>query len=111
MNSSSPGSLVHRIFQVRILEWVASLSPGDLPDPGIEPTSPALQADSLPLSHQGNPSFIMPLVINQETHVNVSLSFLSHSRKLSDPRWRVMGNHDLAAKSDRSVSSLGTHYL
>ena len=24
------------------------LSPADLPDPGIEPTSPALQADSLP---------------------------------------------------------------
>ena len=24
-------------------------SPGDLPDPGIEPASPALQADSLPL--------------------------------------------------------------
>ena len=23
-------------------------SPGDLPDPGIEPVSPALQADSLP---------------------------------------------------------------
>ena len=31
-------------------------SPGDLPDPGIETTSPALQADSLPLSHQGSPS-------------------------------------------------------
>ena len=29
--------------------------PGDLPDPGIEPASPALQADSLPLSHQGSP--------------------------------------------------------
>ena len=28
--------------------------PGDLPDPGTEPTSPTLQADSLPLSHQGN---------------------------------------------------------
>ena len=27
-------------------------SPGDLPDPGIEPTSPALKVDSLPLSHQ-----------------------------------------------------------
>ena len=26
--------------------------PGDLPDPGIEPASPALQVDSLPLSHQ-----------------------------------------------------------
>jgi len=31
------------------------LSPGDLPDPGIELRSPALQADSLPLSHQGSP--------------------------------------------------------
>ena len=31
------------------------LLPGDLPDPGIEPGSPALQADSLPLSHQGSP--------------------------------------------------------
>ena len=29
--------------------------PGDLPDPGIEPQSPVLQADSLPLSHQGSP--------------------------------------------------------
>ena len=25
---------------------------GNLPNPGIKPTSPALQADSLPLSHQ-----------------------------------------------------------
>ena len=31
-------------------------SPEDLPDPGIKPTSPALQADSLPLSHLGSPS-------------------------------------------------------
>ena len=29
----------------RILEWVAIPSPADLPDPGIEPGSPALQAD------------------------------------------------------------------
>ena len=28
-------------------------SPGDLPDPGIESTSPALQADSLPAEPQG----------------------------------------------------------
>ena len=32
------------------------LSPGDLPNPGgIEPTSPAFQVDSLPLSHLGSP--------------------------------------------------------
>ena len=30
-------------------------SPGDLHDPGTEPTSPALQADSLLLSHLGSP--------------------------------------------------------
>ena len=47
-------SIVHIILQARILEWVPS--PGDLPspgeggllNPGIEPRSPALQADSLP---------------------------------------------------------------
>jgi len=31
------------------------LSLGDLSDPGIEPTPPALQVDSLLLSHQGSP--------------------------------------------------------
>ena len=41
-------------FQARTLEWVALSCPGDLPDPGIEPESPSLQADSLPLSHQGS---------------------------------------------------------
>ena len=29
-------------------------SPGDPPDPGIEPTSPKLQVDSLPVRHLGN---------------------------------------------------------
>ena len=38
---SLPGSSVHGILQARILEWVATPSwPGDLPDAGIEPTSP-----------------------------------------------------------------------
>ena len=30
-------------------------SPGDLPDPGIEPRSPALQADALPSEPAGKP--------------------------------------------------------
>ena len=29
-------------------EYWSGYSPGDLPDPGIKPGSPALQADSLP---------------------------------------------------------------
>ena len=31
-------------------------SPGDLPDPGIEPMSPTLQADALPPEPSGKPS-------------------------------------------------------
>ena len=31
-------------------------SPGDLPNPGIEPLSLVLQVNSLPLSHQRSPS-------------------------------------------------------
>ena len=39
----------------RILEWVAYPFSGYLPDLGIEPGSPALQADSLPAEPQGKP--------------------------------------------------------
>ena len=34
------------------------LSPGDLPDPGIKPRSPALAGESLLLNHQGSPIHI-----------------------------------------------------
>ena len=34
-------------------------SPGDLPDPGIEPGSPALQADSSPPEPPGKPNFYL----------------------------------------------------
>ena len=46
MDCSLLGSSVHGILQARTLEWVAFPSAGDLPDPGIKPGSPALQADS-----------------------------------------------------------------
>ena len=58
MDCSPPGSSVHGTLQARILEWVALPSSRDLPDPGIEPMPPALQADSLPLSHRGSPKHI-----------------------------------------------------
>ena len=35
MNHSPPDSFVCQILQERILEWVASPPPGDLPDPEI----------------------------------------------------------------------------
>ena len=56
MDYSPPGSFVHGILQARILEWLPFPTPEDLPNQGIKPGSPELQADSLPLSHQGNPN-------------------------------------------------------
>ena len=44
-----------RILQARILEWWPFPSPGDLPDLGIKPRSPTLQADSLPAEPPGKP--------------------------------------------------------
>ena len=52
VNYSLPDSYVHRIFQSRILE-LSFPPPGDL-ELGIESVAPALQADSLPLSHLGS---------------------------------------------------------
>ena len=52
------GSSVHGVLQARILEEFPFLPPVNLPDPGIKPVSsasPALQVDSLPLSHKGSP--------------------------------------------------------
>ena len=54
MDCSPPGSSVHGILQARILEWVAISFSEDLPNLGIEPRSPALQADSLPTKPLGS---------------------------------------------------------
>ena len=59
MDCSLPGSLVHGIPQAGILEWVAISFSGDLPDPGIEPRSPALQTDSLLTELQGLPLYLV----------------------------------------------------
>jgi len=44
MDYSLPDSSVHGISQAGILEWVALSYPGDLPNPGIEPSSLASSA-------------------------------------------------------------------
>ena len=44
---SPPGFSVYGIIQARILEWVGISFSGDLPNPGIQPRSPTLQADGL----------------------------------------------------------------
>ena len=48
MDYSTQESSVHGILQARILEWLPFPAPEDLPEPGTEPGSPTLQANSLP---------------------------------------------------------------
>ena len=59
MDCSPPGSSVHEILQARILEWVAVPFSRGSSQSRDGPRSPALQADSLPLSHQGSPDILI----------------------------------------------------
>ena len=50
MDRNLPGSSVHGLSQARMLECWSGLpfpNPGDLPNPGMEPGPPPLQANSL----------------------------------------------------------------
>ena len=59
LDCSLPGSSVPRISQARILEWVAISFSGDPPDPGMEPTSPALAGGLLTTEPLGKPYNIL----------------------------------------------------
>ena len=54
MDCSPPGSSVHGILQARYWSGLPRPLLGVLPNPGIETETPAWQADSLPVSHQGS---------------------------------------------------------
>ena len=68
VHCSLPGSSIHEILQARILEWVAISFSGDLPDPGIEPGSPALQTDTL---------------TSEPPHRNIDISFCADKSQLN----------------------------
>ena len=64
------------VLQARILEWVPFPSPKELPNPEMEPSSPTLQADSLPAEPQGKPkntgvgslSLLQQIFLTQESN-------------------------------------------
>ena len=76
---ATPWTVVHQaplsVGFPRQEHWSGLLfsSPGNLPDPRIEPMSPALQADSLPLNHLGSPN----LPINLGIFFKINTLFLS----------------------------------
>ena len=64
VDCSPPGSSVRGILQARILERVAISFSRDLPDPGIELRSSALQADALTSEPPESPSYISISYLN-----------------------------------------------
>ena len=87
-------------------------SPGDLPDLGIEPWSPTLQTDALPLSHQGfkgpESSFIrfpwslsfsapLPLPSCPSLPFNLPLFFFSFVESFFYPGWMLCLQGSLCA--------------
>ena len=70
MDYSPAGSSVYGIFQTKILDWVTTSFYRGSSTPGIEPVSPALQVDSLPLSHGGSPqNCIRSQIISYSVHL------------------------------------------
>ena len=66
MDCSPPGSSVHGILQVRILEWVAILFSRGSSRPRDQTQSPALQAASLPPEPAGEPQVGMDVRQNKK---------------------------------------------
>ena len=64
------------------------LSPGDLPDPGIKPKSPAWQADSLPLTHQG-------------------ISHIYHTSQQTHPEWPACLKTELGILGLKVINTTG----
>ena len=71
-------------------------SPGDFPDPGMEPWSPALRADSLPSVLQGKPSIIIKLNLTfpsppraRMTPKMVSLDFIQ-AQLITASHWSIL---------------------
>ena len=71
MDCSPPGSSVHVILQARVLDGVAIPFYRDLPDPGIKPRCPALQADSLPFEPLGKPLLSIKYILMPQKIYNL----------------------------------------
>ena len=63
MDYSLPGSSVHGIIHQEYWSGLPCPPPGDLPDPGIKPGSPALHADSLLSEPPGEPNFFVQSIV------------------------------------------------
>ena len=64
MDCSTPGLPVYGLSQARIWSELSFSSPGDLPDPGIKPTSPTLAGRFFTAEPSGKPDVLFTLLQN-----------------------------------------------
>ena len=107
MNCSPPGSSVHGFSRQEYWSGLPGSPPGDLPNPGIEPRSPTLQADSLSTELFGKPILRgvrgkCPSLAVTSTVVEVG-SYLTYSHS---PHGRSHGLIPCHCPVQRSVLSL-----
>ena len=79
---ATPRTVTRRLLSVglsRQEHWsgLPSPSPGHLPDPGIEPSSPALRADSLPSEPPGKILFCIWIFSHSATFTEILLSLFN----------------------------------
>ena len=109
MDSRLPSFSLHGIFQARILEWLPFSSPGDLPNPGIKPRSPALQADSLLMELWEKPHYISG--IHRENSVEPK-GLISSSNRESWPSLGPLGWEECGhQKLETIVVAVGKGFL
>ena len=79
------------ILQTRILEWVAMPSSRGSSQPGIEPGSPALQADSLPAELPGKVVLRISIVnLNKIINTLGELSKTIQDPQIKSTLWSLM---------------------
>ena len=83
MDCSLPASSVHGFSRQQYWSGLPCPPPGHFPNPGMEPGSPALHADSLHLSHQGSPQLSLGRRKRQKINLKAILLFRKTNTKLS----------------------------
>ena len=78
-----------RFFRQEYWNVLPFPSPGNLPDPGTEPSSAASQVDSLPLNHLGSPDAHLPLWKTQgPLRIVLNLLSLCFINGTTKPGWQ-----------------------
>ena len=99
MDYSPPGSSIHGILQAGILSGLPCPPPGDLPNPGTEPTSPIAPAwplDSLLTEPSGSPLSLFTSLPNLQTLLAPA------TRRV--PSWRIpLGKRKLFSLCSRDI--------